>query len=218
MEINSSLILKVTLKMLGWVSNWWTTASFTGPARNAPNGGKGIKDLFDQRPKQVIVLTDAQIKQVRTGLRKAETNSTPAELHESPILQELDNVFKQGTKNYFSTVQKNVSEDNKDAKLERSKEAKVEARNRVAELMKRKREHLLNRNTTKDNSIATLKQRAAAERAERKRIKALGIAAVGMIQKAHAPMLDIEAVQQDVVINQFTPEDVLNRANEFETV
>lgn len=92
--------------MFGWVTSWWSAGSFTGPARNAPNDGKNIKELFDQRPKQVMILTQEQVVTIRMNLRKTRTNATPPLSQKPPIMAELDTVFGQGNDSYFDMVRK----------------------------------------------------------------------------------------------------------------
>lgn len=169
--------------MFSWVTNWWSSESFTGPARNAPNQGINIKYLFDQRPKQVIVVTDDQIKSIMAGLKKIEPNSTPPESQDTPIMKELDDVFKRGNKNFFeslaiksraSNISKqcddNLCEDN--VLEERSEEDKILARNKVVELMKKKRENLQLQMLQNNNSLEEIKKRNAENRIKRLQMKA----------------------------------------------
>lgn len=87
--------------MLGWVSSWWSVGSFTGPARNAPNNGIDIKKLFDQRPTQVILLSETEVKQELKKLRPTKTNAVPPLSTKPPLMQEFDDVFNKGYKDYF---------------------------------------------------------------------------------------------------------------------
>ena len=87
--------------MLGWVSSWWSVGSFPGPARNAPNNGIDIKKLFDQRPTQVISLSEADVKQELKKLRPTITNAVPPISNKPPLMQEFDDVFNKGYKDYF---------------------------------------------------------------------------------------------------------------------
>ena len=96
--------------MISWVTSWWTSGAFSGPARNAPNEGKNIKAFFDQRPRQVIVVTDVEIQNIRKCLKKAQTNTSPPKSHKPPIMKELDTVFEQGQVGYFETVRKRREE------------------------------------------------------------------------------------------------------------
>ena len=95
--------------MLGWVGSWWSVGSFTGPARNAPNDGINIKKLFDQRPKQVITLSEAEVKQELKKLRPTKINAVPPLTHKPPIMQEFEDVFANGYKNYFEARKKRLS-------------------------------------------------------------------------------------------------------------
>jgi len=87
--------------MFNWISCFWSDGSFTGPARNAPNNGIDIKKIFDQRPLQVICVSESQIKTELSKLRKTTINAIPPLLHQPPIMKEFDNVFSQGYKQYF---------------------------------------------------------------------------------------------------------------------
>ena len=64
--------------MIAWVSSFWSSATFTGPASNAPNNVINIKLLFDQRPKQVISLSKEEIKTSLKSLRKTIVNAIPS--------------------------------------------------------------------------------------------------------------------------------------------
>jgi hypothetical protein len=113
--------------MFGWVTSWWSTGSFTGPARNAPNDGKNIKAIFDQRPKQVMVVTEEEIGTIRKGLKKTQINAMPPKSQKPPIMAELDNVFGQGNMSYFEMLRKrresakncstNITEDNSEQSI-----------------------------------------------------------------------------------------------------
>lgn len=92
--------------MLSWVTSWWSSGTFTGPARNAPNNGVDIKKFFDQRPKQVITVTSVEIQTTLKGLKKAETNAVPPASNKPPIMKEFDSVFDQGYKEYFVVLKK----------------------------------------------------------------------------------------------------------------
>ena len=92
--------------MLSWVTTWWSAGSFTGPARNAPNNGIDIKKLFDQRPTQVMTLTQAEVIKEREKLRPTKINAIPPISNRPPIMQEFDDVFTQGYKEYFEFLRK----------------------------------------------------------------------------------------------------------------
>jgi len=92
--------------MLAWASSWWSTDTFTGPARNAPNKGRNIKELFDQKPKHVIIVTAKQITDIRKNLKKTVTNAERPKTQKPPVMAELDTVFEQGNINYFEMLRK----------------------------------------------------------------------------------------------------------------
>lgn len=102
--------------MLSWIASWWSSGTFTGPARNAPNEGKDIKALFDQKPSHVVVLTDVEIQTVQKGLKKIQTNATPPKIYKSPILQQIEDVAEQGHTKYFENIKKRREEARSKAK------------------------------------------------------------------------------------------------------
>lgn len=111
------------MSLLDWVSSLWlSSGSFTGPARNAPNNGIDIKKLFDQRPTQVITLTQEQVQIELKKLRPTKTNAIPPISHKPPIMQEFDDVFNQGYKNYFEIL-RNKRMANTSLKLEQEVES-----------------------------------------------------------------------------------------------
>ncbi|CAH6420357.1 Hypothetical protein HVR_LOCUS1172 [uncultured virus] len=87
--------------MLAWVSSLWLSGSFTGPARNAPNNGIDIKKLFDQRPTQVITVSEEVVKTTLKGLRKTVTNAVPPLSNKPPLMKEFEDVFSTGYKDFF---------------------------------------------------------------------------------------------------------------------
>ena len=111
--------------MLDWVGSWWSAGSFTGPARNAPNDGINIKKLFDQRPKQVISLTEAEVKQELKKLRPTKINAVPPLSHKPPIMQEFEDVFANGYKNYFESRKKRLTKANTETTLDVSAEHEI---------------------------------------------------------------------------------------------
>ena len=98
------------MSFANWVSSWWSVGSFTGPARNAPNNGIDIKKLFDQRPKQVILLSADEVKQELKKLRPTKINAIPPISNRPPIMQEFDNVFNQGYKQFFEARKQRIIE------------------------------------------------------------------------------------------------------------
>jgi hypothetical protein len=90
--------------MLGWATSWWSSENFTGPARNAPNSGINIRQLFDQKPTQVMILSQEQVIEVISGLRPTKINAMPPLSDKPPIMKDFDNVFECGYKNYFQQL------------------------------------------------------------------------------------------------------------------
>lgn len=87
--------------MLAWVSSLWLSEGFSGAARNAPNNGINIKTLFDQRPKQVMTVSEEEVRETLKSLKKTVINAVPPLSQKPPIMAEFDEVFTMGHKEYF---------------------------------------------------------------------------------------------------------------------
>lgn len=122
--------------MLAWITNWWSSNNFSGPARNAPNDGKKIKSLFDQRPKQVIIITSDEIKTAISKLKKVDKINTQKSTN-NPMFEELYSVFQKGIKNYFNDLKHTRSTEQVE---NRSLEEKIKVRDKVIEILKKKKE------------------------------------------------------------------------------
>ena len=70
-----------------------STNILTGPARNAPNDGQHIKQLFDHKPSSVTLLTTNDILKARSALKKTSINSNPIEIKIPPLIGSLHAVF-----------------------------------------------------------------------------------------------------------------------------
>lgn len=90
--------------MFNWITSWWTNGLLSGPARNAPNDGVGIKELIAQKPPQVVSVTDSDLKQAIDNLKKAEINLISFVSDKPPVLLELHKVFGTGNKDFFSVI------------------------------------------------------------------------------------------------------------------
>ena len=87
-----------TLKSIG---NYFWGYKFQGPATNAPNNGENIKAIFDMRPKQVIIITEGEIQKQLTSLKKTVIpEKRPPK--KAPIMEEFDQVFSGGYKEFFA--------------------------------------------------------------------------------------------------------------------
>lgn len=62
--------------MFSWITSWWSSSAISGPARNAPNEGKNIKEIIDQKPAEVSILTQEEIIAVKNNLRKTGIRET----------------------------------------------------------------------------------------------------------------------------------------------
>lgn len=90
--------------ILGWFSSLWTSEYFTGPARNAPNQGRNIKALFDQRPKQVINVSQEQIQSIKSSLKPTIINEIPPIKNPNPTIKELNNVYDIGPSEFLAQI------------------------------------------------------------------------------------------------------------------
>lgn len=95
--------------MLSWVSSWWINRSLSGPARNAPNDGKNIKEIMEQKPANVLLVSPNEINNIRNKLKKTVQNE-PYRSETPKLLLDLNNVFNQGNDKYFETVRKRREE------------------------------------------------------------------------------------------------------------
>lgn len=91
--------------MLSWVSSWWTNKSLSGPARNAPNDGKNIKELLQQKPVSIPLLSQQEISNARNNLKKITPNK-PYESEPGQLKIALTQVFAQGNETYFNNFRK----------------------------------------------------------------------------------------------------------------
>ena len=86
-----------------------STNILTGPARNAPNEGQHIKQLFDHKPSSVTLLTTNDILRARSALKKTNINSNPIAIEIPPLIGSLHAVFQQGNNDYFESVRRRRS-------------------------------------------------------------------------------------------------------------
>lgn len=86
--------------MLSWITSWWST-SFSGPARNAPDGGKNIKVVLAQKPIHIKTITSDQLLERISVLKPTIINSNPPISNKSPMMKEIDLVNAEGYKIFF---------------------------------------------------------------------------------------------------------------------
>ena len=89
---------------MNWLSSWFTNSEFSGPARNAPNNGINIKNLLNACPQKMVAVTEVELTQTITKLRKTKTNAIPPLSEKPKIMQEFDQVFENGYKAYFESL------------------------------------------------------------------------------------------------------------------
>jgi hypothetical protein len=95
--------------MFEWVSLWWTNKSLSGPARNAPNDGKNIKELIEQKPDTVLLVSQSEINNIRNKLKKTVQNE-PYKTETPKLFLDLNKVFQQGNDKYFENIRKKREE------------------------------------------------------------------------------------------------------------
>ena len=116
--------------MISWISDWIYTIIYSGPARNAPNDGKNIKQILEQKPPDINAITAndllylkeklkkveevpkkedyymkplaKDLKLAKTKLNKVTTNDLRAPFYTSPLLNEFNTVFNMGYMQYLS--------------------------------------------------------------------------------------------------------------------
>jgi hypothetical protein len=96
--------------MIGWISSFWTYQYTSGPARNLPENVTKVKEFFDQRPTQVMLLSSEEVVKKLASLRPTITNANPPMAFKSPIMSEFDSVFSMGVANYFAQRKKLMNE------------------------------------------------------------------------------------------------------------
>lgn len=96
--------------MLSWFTSFWTDELSSGPARNAPNNGFNIKEIFDQRPKQVITLSAEEVQEKLRSLKPTVINANPPVSNKPPLMKEFDDVFTSGYKEFLEAQRKKRSE------------------------------------------------------------------------------------------------------------
>ena len=91
--------------MFSWLSTFLPSSDIIyGPGRNAPDGGKNIRQVLDQRATQVMSVPPEVIIEIKSTLRKTIINSRPPLSTKPPIMKEFDDVFTLGHKNYFEKL------------------------------------------------------------------------------------------------------------------
>ena len=86
--------------------NWFYTTYFYTPARNAPNDGVDIKKFIEKN--EIKTITSDDLSSAISNLKKVDTNNDKPLTYTSPLLKEMDEVFKIGYKNYFKNKKQTV--------------------------------------------------------------------------------------------------------------
>ncbi len=86
---------------MAWIINaLWTTPTFAGPARNAPDGGNNVKKLLETAPPTCGLLSPEIVQETRASLKKITPNP-PFVSPKPPLLADFDQVFALGVESYF---------------------------------------------------------------------------------------------------------------------
>lgn len=87
--------------MFSWLFSY---TFFSGPARNAPNDGVNIREVLSKvsvsGPSQEVVV------ETLNKLKKVEVNKDRPQFYRSPLLRELDEVFKK--EKYLKSIDETV--------------------------------------------------------------------------------------------------------------
>lgn len=88
--------------MFKWLSNL-ITYPFYYPARNAPNGGKDIKNFIKNSDKVLLIDNDIIITTLN-NLHKINIIERPTKFEPVPIIKEINDVGEKGYKTYFNEL------------------------------------------------------------------------------------------------------------------
>lgn len=88
--------------MFAWLASWFYDPVYSGPARNAPNAGIDIKKFIENKSPEINLISEKDIIEVKNKLIPTELQEKPSH-YVSPLMNELNNVFNSGYKNYFET-------------------------------------------------------------------------------------------------------------------
>jgi hypothetical protein len=122
--------------MFDWIRIWWygTNNSLSHAARNAPNEGVGIKELIDNKPADVKIITAGELINKKNELKNLEepkymilsneeilmqrnrlkkiSSSEPVKLNTKPrtLMNEINEIMQTGNKTYFENLRKRREE------------------------------------------------------------------------------------------------------------
>ena len=104
--------------MFSWLNSFWVNQNFPGPARHAPNNGYNIRALLEQRPQCIVVVTEKEIKDTLSSLKKTKINAIPPLSNKNPLMKEFDGVCEIGFKEYFERRKQKITKESKEEILE----------------------------------------------------------------------------------------------------
>lgn len=96
--------------MYAWITSFWKSYDpISGPARNAPNNGVHIKQIMEQKPKEIEASSNITETQLQLKISKLKKIPPPTnkKCYKSPIMTEFDNIFSMGTKAYLDKIKNN---------------------------------------------------------------------------------------------------------------
>lgn len=86
--------------MFAWLSSWFYSPVYSGPARNAPNAGIDIKKFIENKAPEVSIISEKDIIDTKNKLTPTEIHDKPS-FYVSPLMSELNDVFEGGYKEFF---------------------------------------------------------------------------------------------------------------------
>lgn len=87
--------------MIAWLYSWFYDPVYSGPARNAPNAGIDIKKFIENKAPEVSIISEQEILEVKNKLTPLPEIHDKPSYYVSPLMNELNGVFKSGYKEYF---------------------------------------------------------------------------------------------------------------------
>lgn len=78
--------------MLSWITSFWSTQP-VGPARNAPNDGVGIKKIIENKPAQVVLLSNEDVVNKLNSLKPIPERAPPSFAPLNPLTAELGSLL-----------------------------------------------------------------------------------------------------------------------------
>lgn len=127
--------------MFDWIRDWWygdnKTVNLSHAARNAPNEGIGIKELIDNKPADIkiitanelvtaksqlkepvhIILSHEEILMQRNRLRKTVSEPIISSSGPRTLMTEINEIMQSGNRAYFDNLRKRKEKKDLDVKV-----------------------------------------------------------------------------------------------------